>query len=83
MAQGEKSADAAEFFLALGEQSSAVAIAPVAVTGADEAVATPAAAEPRLFRVRAATCCKAVQACLVAAPSGSMGQKACKSRAFV
>ena len=58
MAEGEKSADAAEFFLALGEQSSAVAIASAAAAGADEAAAAaPAAAETRLFRVRAAACC--------------------------
>ena len=54
MAEGEKSAGAAELFLALGEQSSAVAIAPAAAAGADEAAAAAAsaAANARLFRVR-------------------------------
>lgn len=54
VAEGEKSADAAEFFLALGVQdTSAVVIAPAAAAGTDAAAAAaPAAADARLYRVR-------------------------------
>ena len=76
MAEGEKSADAADFFLALGEQSSTVAIAPAAAAGADEAAAAAAsaAADARLFRVRAAPCCIWCRPALMMVPCSNLSR---------